>query len=121
MPAVRTKTELQTQKTKVSTFQFEAARSTEYLLRELAVQLERANSENSLQLANSYHELLEYVVLPRLSHFEESDFCLFFREFSSKELRTVGNYTLGHLIGKGSFGKVYLATHRLTNGSKVHL
>lgn len=43
-----------------------------------------------------------------------------YREFSSKELRTVGNYTLGRLIGKGSFGKVYLATHRLTNGSKVH-
>lgn len=41
------------------------------------------------------------------------------REFSSKDLRNVGNYTLGRLIGKGSFGKVYLATHRLTNGSKV--
>jgi serine/threonine protein kinase len=26
---------------------------------------------------------------------------------------------LGRLIGKGSFGKVYLATHKLTNGSKV--
>ena len=43
----------------------------------------------------------------------------FFREFSSKELRSVGNYDLGRLIGKGSFGKVYLATHKLTNGSKV--
>ncbi|RDL34621.1 Kinase-like protein [Venustampulla echinocandica] len=53
------------------------------------------------KLANSYHELLE--------------------EFSSKDLRTVGNYTLGRLIGKGSFGKVYLATHKLTNGSKVVL
>lgn len=53
------------------------------------------------KLANSYHELLE--------------------EFSSKELRTVGNYTLGRLIGKGSFGKVYLASHKLTNGSKVQL
>lgn len=31
----------------------------------------------------------------------------------------MGNYTLGRLIGKGSFGKVYLATHKLTNGSKV--
>ncbi|MCJ1261383.1 hypothetical protein MMC22_001247 [Lobaria immixta] len=51
------------------------------------------------KLADSYHELLE--------------------EFSSKELRTVGNYTLGRLIGKGSFGKVYLATHKLTNGSKA--
>ncbi|KAF4221176.1 hypothetical protein CNMCM5878_009973 [Aspergillus fumigatiaffinis] len=42
-------------------------------------------------------------------------------EFSSKDLRTVGNYTLGRLIGKGSFGKVYLASHKLTNGSKVVL
>jgi hypothetical protein len=40
-------------------------------------------------------------------------------EFSNKELKSVGNYTLGRLIGKGSFGKVYLASHKLTNGSKV--
>lgn len=40
-------------------------------------------------------------------------------EFNSKDLRNVGNYTLGRMIGKGSFGKVYLATHKLTNGSKV--
>ncbi|OJJ47459.1 hypothetical protein ASPZODRAFT_130930 [Penicilliopsis zonata CBS 506.65] len=53
------------------------------------------------KLANSYSELLE--------------------EFSSKDLRSVGNYTLGRLIGKGSFGKVYLASHKLTNGSKVVL
>ncbi|KAK1783330.1 hypothetical protein QBC45DRAFT_366049 [Copromyces sp. CBS 386.78] len=53
------------------------------------------------QLASSYQELLD--------------------EFSSKDLRSVGNYTLGRLIGKGSFGKVYLATHKLTNGSKVVL
>jgi serine/threonine protein kinase len=51
------------------------------------------------KLANSYSQLLE--------------------EFNAKELRTVGNYTLGRLIGKGSFGKVYLASHKLTNGSKV--
>lgn len=44
-----------------------------------------------------------------------------YREFSSKELRTVGNYSIGRLIGKGSFGKVYLATHKLTNGSKVYI
>jgi len=31
----------------------------------------------------------------------------------------VGNYSVGRLIGKGSFGKVYLASHKLTNGSKV--
>ncbi|KAH9827487.1 serine/threonine-protein kinase MARK2-like [Teratosphaeria destructans] len=42
-------------------------------------------------------------------------------EFSSPDLHTVGNYTLGRLIGKGSFGKVYLASHKLTNGSKVVL
>ena len=33
----------------------------------------------------------------------------------------MGNYTIGRLIGKGSFGKVYLASHKLTNGSKVGL
>jgi serine/threonine protein kinase len=48
-----------------------------------------------------------------------ADVFVFHREFSSKDLRTVGNYTLGRLIGKGSFGKVYLATHKLTNGSKA--
>ncbi|KAF3055976.1 hypothetical protein GL218_06834 [Daldinia childiae] len=53
------------------------------------------------KLANSYQELLD--------------------EFSNKDLKHVGNYTLGRLIGKGSFGKVYLANHRLTNGSKVVL
>ncbi|TQW00932.1 protein kinase [Cordyceps javanica] len=53
------------------------------------------------KLANSYQELLN--------------------EFSSSDLKSVGNYTLGRLIGKGSFGKVYLATHKLTNGSKVVL
>ncbi|OTB06225.1 hypothetical protein M426DRAFT_9716 [Hypoxylon sp. CI-4A] len=53
------------------------------------------------KLANSYQELLD--------------------EFSNKDLKNVGNYTLGRLIGKGSFGKVYLASHKLTNGSKVVL
>ena len=40
-------------------------------------------------------------------------------EFAATDLKTVGNYTLGNLIGKGSFGKVYLASHKLSNGSKV--
>ncbi|KAK4445063.1 Serine/threonine-protein kinase ppk16 [Podospora aff. communis PSN243] len=53
------------------------------------------------KLAQSYQELLD--------------------EFNNKDLKSVGNYTLGRLIGKGSFGKVYLATHKLTNGSKVVL
>lgn len=42
-----------------------------------------------------------------------------YSNFSSKDLKNVGNYALGKLIGKGSFGKVYLAHHKLTNGSKV--
>ncbi|KAF2474693.1 Pkinase-domain-containing protein [Lindgomyces ingoldianus] len=64
----------------------------------------RAQAELQAQrkkLANSYKQLLD--------------------EFNATDLKTVGNYTLGRLIGKGSFGKVYLATHKLTNGSKVVL
>ncbi|SMR57339.1 unnamed protein product [Zymoseptoria tritici ST99CH_3D1] len=57
--------------------------------------------EHRNKLANSYQSLLS--------------------EFSSPEFHTVGNYALGRLIGKGSFGKVYLASHKLTNGSKVVL
>ncbi|GAP92065.1 putative ser thr protein kinase [Rosellinia necatrix] len=53
------------------------------------------------KLATSYQELLD--------------------EFSNKDLKNVGNYSLGRLIGKGSFGRVYLAHHKLTNGSKVVL
>ncbi|KAF1949369.1 kinase-like protein [Byssothecium circinans] len=53
------------------------------------------------KLANSYKQLLD--------------------EFSAPDLKNVGNYALGRLIGKGSFGKVYLASHKLTNGSKVVL
>ncbi|KAG7131602.1 putative serine/threonine-protein kinase like [Verticillium longisporum] len=53
------------------------------------------------KLANSYQELLD--------------------EFANKDLKSVGNYTLGRLIGKGSFGKVYLASHKLINNSKVVL
>ena len=45
-----------------------------------------AQQAQRTKLANSYGQLLA--------------------EFSSPELRSVGNYTLGRLIGKGSFGKV---------------
>ncbi|WYZ42318.1 hypothetical protein EsH8_VI_000017 [Colletotrichum jinshuiense] len=68
------------------------------------MQANRGNSQalgRKAKLARSYQELLD--------------------EFSNKDLGSVGNYTLGRLIGKGSFGKVYLATHKLTNGSKVVL
>lgn len=61
----------------------------------------RQGDQRKAKLARSYQELLD--------------------EFSNKDLGTVGNYQLGRLIGKGSFGKVYLATHKLTNGSKVVL
>ncbi|KAG7059446.1 hypothetical protein JMJ77_0006809 [Colletotrichum scovillei] len=68
------------------------------------MQVNRGNAEalgRKAKLARSYQELLD--------------------EFSNKDLSSVGNYTLGRLIGKGSFGKVYLASHKLTNGSKVVL
>lgn len=59
----------------------------------------RATNERKAKLARSYQELLD--------------------DFNNTDLKTVGNYQLGRLIGKGSFGKVYLASHKLTNGSKV--
>ncbi|OAP61850.1 hypothetical protein AYL99_04053 [Fonsecaea erecta] len=68
------------------------------------MQAQRTKAElqqHKAKLADSYSELLD--------------------QFASKELKTVGNYSLGKLIGKGSFGKVYLAKHNLTNGSKVVL
>lgn len=61
--------------------------------------------------ARCLHPSIVCVVCPKLTCFH--------REFSSKDLRNVGSYALGRLIGKGSFGKVYLAYHKLTNGSKV--
>ncbi|TGZ79376.1 kinase-like protein [Ascodesmis nigricans] len=65
------------------------------MLSKAEVQRQRA------KLVNSYQELLT--------------------EFSSPDLRSVGNYNVGRLIGKGSFGKVYIASHKLINGSKVVL
>lgn len=59
----------------------------------------RQADERKAKLNRSYQELLD--------------------EFNNKDLKTVGNYQLGRLIGKGSFGKVYLASHKLTNGSKA--
>ncbi|KAK9450472.1 uncharacterized protein V1518DRAFT_413933 [Limtongia smithiae] len=61
----------------------------------------RADVQNArAKLVESYNQILE--------------------EFSTdKELKTVGNYKIAHLIGKGSFGKVYLATHKLTGAVVV--
>lgn len=63
------------------------------------MQTARGTHERKAKLARSYQELLD--------------------DFGNADLKSVGNYQLGRLIGKGSFGKVYLATHKLTNGSKV--
>lgn len=64
----------------------------------------RTKAEQQLhkaKLANSYQQLVN--------------------QFESKDLTHVGNYTVGRLVGKGSFGKVYLARNDLINGSKVVL
>ncbi|KZT59627.1 Pkinase-domain-containing protein [Calocera cornea HHB12733] len=37
------------------------------------------------------------------------------KELSSEKLRVVGNYTLGKVIGEGTYGKVRLGTHRITS------
>ncbi|KZT33337.1 Pkinase-domain-containing protein [Sistotremastrum suecicum HHB10207 ss-3] len=37
------------------------------------------------------------------------------KELSSSKIRVVGNYTLGKVIGEGTYGKVRLGTHRLTS------
>ncbi|THH04961.1 hypothetical protein EW145_g5142 [Phellinidium pouzarii] len=37
------------------------------------------------------------------------------KELSSTRVRVVGNYTLGKVIGEGTYGKVRLGTHRLTS------
>ncbi|TFY69360.1 hypothetical protein EVJ58_g468 [Rhodofomes roseus] len=50
------------------------------------------------QLANAYNELG--------------------KELSSQKIRVVGNYTLGKVIGEGTYGKVRLGVHRLT-GTRV--
>ncbi|KAF9451606.1 Pkinase-domain-containing protein [Macrolepiota fuliginosa MF-IS2] len=47
------------------------------------------------QLANAYNELG--------------------KELSSSKIRVVGNYTLGKVIGEGTYGKVRMGTHRLTS------
>ncbi|EJD08478.1 Pkinase-domain-containing protein [Fomitiporia mediterranea MF3/22] len=56
-----------------------------------------ASSSQNLkaQLANAYNELG--------------------KELSSTKVKVVGNYTLGRVIGEGTYGKVRLGTHRLTS------
>ncbi|KAL7408981.1 kinase-like domain-containing protein, partial [Mrakia frigida] len=49
----------------------------------------------STQLANAYQELG--------------------KELCSEKLRVVGGYTLGRVIGEGTYGLVHLCTHRLTS------
>ncbi|KAK7205163.1 serine/threonine protein kinase [Myxozyma melibiosi] len=62
----------------------------------------RADVQNArAKLVESYNQILE--------------------EFNTdQDLKNVGNYRISRMIGKGSFGKVYLATHKLT-GTKVVL
>ncbi|KAH8109432.1 Pkinase-domain-containing protein [Phellopilus nigrolimitatus] len=54
-----------------------------------------SSQNHKAQLANAYNELG--------------------KELSSSKIRVVGNYTLGKVIGEGTYGKVRLGTHRLTS------
>ncbi|KZT03715.1 Pkinase-domain-containing protein [Laetiporus sulphureus 93-53] len=56
------------------------------------------SQNHKAQLANAYNELG--------------------KELSSPKIRVVGNYTLGKVIGEGTYGKVRLGVHRLT-GTRV--
>jgi serine/threonine protein kinase len=81
----------------------------------------RAQAELQAQrkkLASSYKQLLECVGPPP---YPTASVLTHSSEFAAPDLQSVGNYTLGRLIGKGSFGKVYLASHKLSNGSRVVL
>lgn len=40
-------------------------------------------------------------------------------QFHATDLKSIGNYNVARLIGQGSFGKVYLATHKFTNTKVV--
>jgi serine/threonine protein kinase len=59
----------------------------------------KASHNEKAQIAESYNKL--------------------YAQFSSEEVREVGNYTIQKLIGSGAFGKVYLATHKLTHTKVV--
>ncbi|KAI5118296.1 hypothetical protein M0805_003815 [Coniferiporia weirii] len=54
-----------------------------------------SSQNHRAQLANAYNELG--------------------KELSSSKVKVVGNYTLGKVIGEGTYGKVRLGTHRLTS------
>lgn len=56
------------------------------------------NKERNLKanLAASYNDLIQ--------------------SFTALSVETVGNYTLGKVVGKGSYGKAYQATHKFVGG-----
>ncbi|ODQ67196.1 kinase-like protein [Nadsonia fulvescens var. elongata DSM 6958] len=62
--------------------------------------IDRVNAQNAkVRLAESYQTLQE--------------------QFAYQNLKSIGNYNVSKLIGQGSFGKVYLASHKFTNTKVV--
>ena len=112
MPAAKTKAELQEQKAKVSAYACVCLGRLPVRIVKTSTNIAEIHSSLPIPTMNYWSKAFAQ----KIAEFD-SNICT--REFSSKELRSVGNYTLGRLIGKGSFGKVYLASHKLTNGSKV--
>ncbi|CAE6472031.1 unnamed protein product, partial [Rhizoctonia solani] len=71
---------------------------------------ESQNVNQRAQLVTAYQELgKELVSQPARTTYQELG-----KELVSEKIRVIGNYTLGKVIGEGTYGKVRLGTHRLT-------
>ena len=59
--------------------------------------------------------ILGAIKISKLIRFENFCLCLYMELKNEKKPKNIGNYTLGKTIGQGTFGKVKLGTHTLTD------